>query len=242
VRAATINALIECVRSITPRTSGTIVWKTGPGGATAEAIALPRRGGAAIVAEALAPLTLTTTPPLGWTPPDSDTTAPDAVPYRWWLTFGTVDYTAPERADGKHAFTTPVVEIPRNVTQTTTQRVYLECEWPGPTDQYALWTHVWLKTQPSTDTFPAPEPIGANGWRPVFYLLLGNCSVIVSGTGSAQTKTQSTGNADQGSFRSFIQGTGNGYVQFTAADLPEHPPTVTMVRDVVFFRNQRPTA
>ncbi|WP_043585374.1 hypothetical protein [Geminisphaera colitermitum] len=241
VRAETVNQLIRYAKSITPRDSATIRWETKSGGATPEVIERPRRGAAAATVT-LAPLTLTTTPPVGWVAPESDQTDPDNVPYRFWLTFGTVDYTAPERADGQHAFTTPVVEIPRNVAQTMTQRVYLECEWPGPTNQYALWTHIWLKTQPSTDTFPSPAPIGANGWRPKFYLLLGNCSVAVSGTGSTQTKTPLASNADQGSFRSFIQGNAGGYVQFTAADLPEHPPTVTMVREVVFFRNQRPTA
>jgi hypothetical protein len=226
VRAATIESIIGGKLSTYPDGGTTLEIDPSPPTATE---APP------------APLTLTLTPPLGWTPPDSDASAPDNVPFRCWLTFGTVDYTTPERADGKHALTTPVVEIPRNITETTAQRVYLECEWPGPTNQYALWTHIWLKTQPSTDTFPAPEPIGANGWRPKFYLLLGAFSVTVSGTGSAQTKTPTVYNTDQGSFRSFIQA-GNGYVQFTAADLPEHPPQVTMVRDVVFFRNQRATA
>ncbi|MDR1284107.1 MAG: hypothetical protein LBK99_25320 [Opitutaceae bacterium] len=136
---------------------------------------------------------------------------------------------------------TPIGEAARNASQSASQLVYLECEWPGPTNQYAIWTHVWIKTLPGTGKIPAPEPIGTNGWRPKFYLYLGQCTVNVTGSGAGQTRTATVHNADQGSFRSFIQA-GNGYVQFTAADLPEHPPQVTMVRDVVFFRNQRATA
>ncbi|WP_043589083.1 hypothetical protein [Geminisphaera colitermitum] len=190
------------------------------------------------------PLTLTTTPPTGWTPPASDTTAPDNVPFRFWLTFGTVDYSAPERVDGQSPFIAPVCEIPRNVSQTTTRRVHLECEWSGPINQYPLWTHVWLKEEAYTSSTPAltADPIdAATGWRLKFRLLLGYCYVSVTGIGESQTKTPVANNTDQGSFRSVLQST-NGYVQFTAADLPEHPPSVTLLREVVFFRNRRPTA
>ncbi|WP_043586315.1 hypothetical protein [Geminisphaera colitermitum] len=244
VRAQTLNQLIDYVRAITPRPSSSLTWDVRPGGATAEVIDRPKRGTTSIAVSPIAPLTLTTTPPSGWVAPETDQTDPDNVPYRFWLTFGTVDYSTPERVDAQSPFIAPVCEIPRNVSQTTTRRVHLECEWSGPINQYPLWTHVWLKEEAYTSSTPAltADPIdAATGWRLKFRLLLGYCYVSVTGTGAAQTKTPVANNTDQGSFRSVIQGT-NGYVQFTAADIPDHPPKVMMAREVVFFRNRRSTA
>lgn len=248
------NALVAKVRE------ATLEWVNGgnltrtPGLGTGLDIAPAKSSGTTITP---APLTLTTTPPVGWVAPESDTTDPDNVPKRVWLSPGTFDtvvpvsstvVTNPASIFPPEANTNLTLSLPYDIfinpvavfAPTDAVRrvhVWLTAKWNGMgVSGRAEWTEVGIGCSHNSTAWPLDADLNTEaspgqageGWRDFYVIYLGQ--VNYSGTA---TKTVSRYDVSMGGH--LFSGWELQSIAYSGFDATK-PPGLGFTKNLIVYR------